>query len=269
MKKTNGIWVPSEDHFPISPQFEFYQRSKVIEKTLRRKTFIDVGGHVGVWTMYMAKYFNRVVSFEPLRLNRECLKKNIEGLHNVELIPFALGNDEESKRMSILNEGNVGTASIDKAGKYSVKTKRLDSFGYRDVDLIKIDTEGYELNVLKGARETIIKNKPVIILEVNECASRFGSSLKKIEDFFLEIGYTLTEQVSFIDYIFTPVNNKKTMVSLNKRIPSNTKKIILCKFCRTAQFDFIRLSLENLYPEATIEIFSKAAYLEEKYNNYL
>ena len=55
---------------------------------------------------------------------------------------------------------------------YEVKT--LDSYNFTDVDIIKIDVEGFEVPLLEGARETILSNRPWIQIEANETGNRYG-----------------------------------------------------------------------------------------------
>ena len=58
----------------------------------RRRTAIDVGAHVGLWSWQMIMAFNRVIAFEPMPIHRACYEKNMAGIKNVQLWPYALGN---------------------------------------------------------------------------------------------------------------------------------------------------------------------------------
>jgi len=77
-----------------------------------------------------------------------------------------LGREQSYINMNIV-EGNTGHSHIDtnSFGKGSIPLKTLDSFNFNNVDLIKIDVEGFEEEILAGAMETIIRNKPVIVVE--------------------------------------------------------------------------------------------------------
>ncbi len=77
--------------------------------------------------------------------------------------------------------------------KIQVDVKTLDSYNFEDVDVIKIDTEGYEFPVVLGAEQTIIKHKPIVQLEmVDGQPERFGYSCQAIYDWFLSRNFVIT-----------------------------------------------------------------------------
>jgi FkbM family methyltransferase len=77
--------------------------------------------------------------------------------------------------------------------KVIVEVKTLDSLNYQDVDIIKVDTEGYEFPVVLGAEQTILKWKPVVQLEmVEKQPERFGFTCQEIYDWFLERDFVIT-----------------------------------------------------------------------------
>ena len=90
------------------------------------------------------------------------------------------------------------------------KIKSLDSLKIKDIGLIMIDTEGYELNVLKGAVSTIKKYKPVLVLEfhttkkntVNNLTQKFGYSLSELQNYVENLGYQSIGYLNKVDQIF-------------------------------------------------------------------
>ena len=64
----------------------------------------------------------------------------------------------------------------------------IDSFGYKDVDLIKIDVEGYEMEVLKGAEETL-KTNQYLMIELNNNTKKYGSNNQDVERYLRNKGY--------------------------------------------------------------------------------
>ncbi|MAT07615.1 MAG: hypothetical protein CL707_00685 [Chloroflexi bacterium] len=143
-------------------------------------TFIDVGASEGLWTINMAKYFEHVIAIEPYPLAYEILKKNTKSLSNVKIIHHALAQKAFKKYKMITGPSfNIGMTKrlndfalldrqmLEKLGSkiFYCKAETLDSLEIKNVDLIKIDAEGEEKNVLKGAKETIEKFSPQIIID--------------------------------------------------------------------------------------------------------
>ena len=74
--------------------------------------------------------------------------------------------------------------------------KTLDSFGFRDVDFIKCDAEGYEENIMRGAEQTIRQWRPVIIVEQKRTmATRFGLQPMGAVDFLNSLGYVVAQDI--------------------------------------------------------------------------
>jgi len=141
----------------------------VIERILRRGLVLQAGGNCGLYPVLLSKYFNRVVTFEPDKSNYEILVKNVErhALNNVAKFNSALG---ETVRLAGLTKGpkdNVGMHRIDDGpGAQMVPMIAVDDiFANESVDFIWFDIELYELNALKGAVETIERNKPLVMIE--------------------------------------------------------------------------------------------------------
>ena len=146
----------------------------VYQQPVRKRSFtylknnnfaIDVGANVGLWTKDMSEEFTSVWAIEPVEDFRQCLQKNIFN-NNVDIKPFALGAENTVIDM-IITEENTGHShvDIDSLGKGTIPMHRLDDLNIPPLDYIKIDCEGYELNVLKGAEQTIKKHKPIIVIE--------------------------------------------------------------------------------------------------------
>ena len=80
-----------------------------------------------------------------------------------------------------------------KDGKFKIKT--LDSFNLQYVDFIKIDAEGYEPLVAKGAMNTIERCKPIILYERKEHPKRYGYQRDSIRDVLMDIGYRMDRKL--------------------------------------------------------------------------
>lgn len=143
---------------------------------------VDIGAHVGFWSMHLSSRFQSVQAFEPVAEHRACFEINAGG-PGVTLHACALGKAPGMVAMAI-PPGSSGGTHV--AGSGDVPMNRLDAFDLRDVDFIKIDCEGYELDVLLGAAATIERCKPCVIVEQKP---------HKIRDF----GYTRPEAVEFLE----------------------------------------------------------------------
>lgn len=129
-------------------------------------TVVDVGAQGGDYTLLAGKYYgSQVYAFEPMKSNFETLSNNIErnGQKGISLFNIALGAHSSKTRLNF--DGDMITSSETGNGEL-VSMERLDSFNLKP-SILKIDVEGFELDVLEGARETIKKYKPRIILEVH------------------------------------------------------------------------------------------------------
>jgi FkbM family methyltransferase len=171
-----GWWFPDEDtHFSymleknilkgIGPVYQEAVRIKSIELVKNKIVALDIGANIGLWTKDLTKFFNKVIAVEPIVEFQDCLKKNVE-LEKLEILPIALGMNDTKIDM-ILTNGNTGHShvNLETFGKGKIEMKRLDSMNFERIDYIKIDCEGYELNILKGAEKTIKRHKPIIVVE--------------------------------------------------------------------------------------------------------
>lgn len=227
MKLVDGWYFPDgESHLPqwmANPKVRMmlngraaYQGQKQVAAMDLCKNFrtaIDVGGHIGLWSFNLAHRFQKVAAFEPVKAHRDCFYANLPdaygdamddrgmALYDVRLHACALGDREGS--VSIRTEPtSSGDSRVDGPGE--IPMHRLDSFGFNDVDLIKIDVEGTEMHVIRGAEETIVRNMPVIIVEQKPGhAQRYGLGEKDAVPYLESLGYRLVKEMSG-DFILVP-----------------------------------------------------------------
>lgn len=169
----------------------------------RMRTAIDVGGHVGLWSYYLAARFEKVYAFEPIVEHRLCFHSNVEA-ENVMLLPFALG-DAEGEVGFHTEPSSSGDTYVN--GKGDIPVKRLDqlapSLGIRDVDLIKLDCEGYEYFALHGGEELVKQWKPVIVVEQKPGkAQKFGLGETQAVSYLKGLGMRLVDEIAG-DYFLT------------------------------------------------------------------
>ena len=157
---------------------------------------IDAGANIGLQSVRLAQKFNQVHSFEPTTVNYDCLVNNAKNFSNVQVYKTGLGEREESAIIKLPVESkNCGAFSIIDFNntdypvlEEEIKISPLDKFQLSP-DFIKIDTQGFELFILKGAENTL-KNKPVLLLE---CEKKQEKQL--ISNYLMPLGYTVIETV--------------------------------------------------------------------------
>lgn len=147
--------------------FEEWLLTPLRDRVKSFECVVDVGSNVGNHAYFFKNICNaeRVLCFEPLPDNFALLEKNCP---NCELHREGLSSEERTGHIQMTDplDQNSGTAKISASGT-EVLLKTLDSYKLPNVSFIKIDVEGHELEVLKGAVETINTNKPDILVETH------------------------------------------------------------------------------------------------------
>ncbi len=133
---------------------------------------VDAGANKGVYLYHLSRHFQRVVAFEPLPEMSAFLKAAAP--LNTTVHALALSNAAGVAEI-MLPRGYNELASLEPSSgaagtieRHRTPLRTLDSFGLSAVGLIKIDVEGHEFAVLEGARETIARYHPTILVEVEE-----------------------------------------------------------------------------------------------------
>lgn len=178
MIQHQGVWLPDGEVHLVdwmdkagelvngrgSYQITKYRAAMNFVKRFR--TALDIGAHCGLWSMQLWMRFDFVHAFEPVAANRECFYANVpetsSGINGVTLHECALGDHDDW--VDILTDP-TSSASSRIIGPGDIPMRTLDSFPIKDIDFIKIDTEGYELFVVRGAEQTIKRWKPTMIVE--------------------------------------------------------------------------------------------------------
>lgn len=185
-----GIYLPAgERHFsglnyPLA-DYQVALRNAAYEFVTDWTRCLDLGAHVGLFTRDFATRFDEVVSFEPNPNNRACLRLNAPA--NAVVQPFGVGRDAGTFRLFHMRQNSGGSVIVDdpnvevpdlsgfEGEHFEVEVRTVDSFCYDRVGLIKLDVQGAEVNALIGAKETILRNRPVIIIEEKPIGGPAGS----------------------------------------------------------------------------------------------
>ena len=195
------------------------------------RKILDIGMNIGMNTWEYATFAQEVHGFEPVpgtyqvALDNIALNKNHQDpslgwwknpdkswaslavAGTINTYNVALGPTAGSVEMHIKkNDGHnrVANDNYTKLNGKPVKVNTgyqrvqvpqltLDSYNFTDVDIIKIDVEGYELQVLEGALNTIAQNRPIVQIECVEIQPRaFGKTINDLMDYFTSKNYVIT-----------------------------------------------------------------------------
>lgn len=186
------------------------------------RTCIEFGAHIGTSALQYSPHFKRVISFEPLPDLFECLQYNTKDLNNVEIHNLAIGEKAGTAELYI-NPRNPGSNVIGSEETQSVidsrwgnklrldfqkkkepiivETRSIDSYNFDEVDFIKIDTEGYNIEPLQGMKDTLQRCSPLIMLEQLRTKKGTAKKISKTacDEFLSELGYKLIKTITIDD----------------------------------------------------------------------
>lgn len=182
--------------------------------------FVDVGANIGFYSLIASHFVGQsghVISFEPSKITFSNLNKNIKlnqkFSNNINLFNVGLGNLENEKlilrrdtgygdaekyiapKNNMLDHKLPNVAALDESEEITVTTLDglLKGTERQNVDFMKLDTEGFELFALQGAKETITNSKNIILML--ECTplgtARAGYTQRDVSDFIKSCGLLL------------------------------------------------------------------------------
>jgi len=196
------------DFEPETTEFLLNQKGKV---------FIDVGAHIGRYSIILSKNFEKVIAIEAEPYNYSQLVKNIK-LNNLwnKVIPLnvALTNNDGIVKLNLSEEGS-GRHSIvvnHRRGSIEVLGLKLDTvidllrIDPKDIDVIKIDVEGAEYFVLQGMEKVLKEGKPILVIEIGDDSEYKEKTLELLKKY----GYIMLKKLdkiekskgSYANYVF-------------------------------------------------------------------
>ncbi len=167
---------------------------------------IDVGANNGHFTIEFADLVGeggRVYAFEPQRIIYQQLCGNVfmNGLDNVYAYNVALGDQEGKTNIEVpdyyyngpVNFGDVRLVNPGEVYAYEqVDLRTLDSYDFRNVSIIKIDVQGYEPWVIRGAKNTIKRHNPYLFVEIEgESLEKFSYDERSLISEIESLGYAV------------------------------------------------------------------------------
>jgi FkbM family methyltransferase len=202
---------------------QFYElEMAVIPKILNNpNVIIDVGANYGPYSFFLSKIYPdaKIFAFEPATRSYNIFKKIIKrfGLDNVIPVKKGLGLKEEDKEivmpaqytiLAYVSAENTKKNKEDQIEKIKITT--IDSFVKRNkikkIDFIKCDVEGFELSVFNGAKNSLKKFKPTVLVEIEERhTKKYDINPQEVISFFKKIGYSCysvkNEEIKLADKI--------------------------------------------------------------------
>ena len=199
MKQVKGWWLPDTDpdfdRWILDGEYQKKQRDAILEFVNKDGNAIDIGAHVGFWLRDMCKQFKHVYAFEPIAEVRQCLAKNV-GAENYSTYSFGLGAKNDVIKVNY-NPAETGNTHASKDGNQSITIRKLDDMNLPKIDYIKVDTEGFEIEVLKGGEKMIEKYKPFIHVEVKgKVLVKQGLSSDDVDEYLKSLNYKEVFRIS-------------------------------------------------------------------------
>ncbi len=142
-----------------------YYNELTYELDSSNEVYIDCGAFNGdtilKYNLFTDGKYKKIYAFEPGEDNRGILEKNVQGLHDIEVIPKGVWSEEKKKRF----DSNGSSSCISEVGNSEVELIAIDDIVGKDkVTFIKMDIEGSELEALRGAQSTIQRDMPKLAI---------------------------------------------------------------------------------------------------------
>ena len=216
-KSKKSMWVPKNKNSLKSAVVKAHLKGNSWEKRIallldkyavENTNAIDIGGFIGThtYTLSDAVKNGKVYTFEPQPWAYGCIKKTLEKnkIKNVKV--FNNGVSDKKGTIEFCSDFTGGSSmckerkkNFDWKERYNIKIINLDSLNLKNISIMKIDVEGHETEVLRGAKKTILKNRPVIIIEIWNTKTKF----KQFNEIMKQYNYKI-EPITKTDYLCIP-----------------------------------------------------------------
>lgn len=160
---------------------------------------LDVGANIGLYSYQLLQHSKECVAFEPLPPMAELLRSAYRSYGpKYRLEQLALSNQAGTVTLRMpknnfgyttMEPANVleGKVDVSKLVTFSVETRALDSYDFDDIAFIKVDVEGHEETVLRGAEATLKRLHPSVLVEVENCHN--PGAVVAVHEFMTQLGY--------------------------------------------------------------------------------
>ena len=187
MQLPTGEWMtlPIADHFAseafiTKADVDWGSEQLLFSLLSGEGAFLDVGAHIGYYSLYMLPCVRAVYAFEPDPRVRALLEKNVSAKANIEVISSAVGATEGVAHFTLERHSEVSHLSAvgdNAANQIEVQVTTIDAFVAArnlSVEAIKIDVEGHDTEVIRGALHVLMQQQPLVLTEARPDAELFA-----------------------------------------------------------------------------------------------
>jgi FkbM family methyltransferase len=184
------------------PEANTFNQIERLLKSVSNPVIIDCGANVGLYSINLAKYFPKasIHAFEPLAFNYEILNRNIRlnGFKSIRSNKNGVGDKKGTFEIKFGNKKSGASIYVDEyntAGTEEIEIVTIDDYCFdqkiSSINLMKIDVEGGELKVLKGAFETLKKSPDctVVVEVIEKHLQAAGDSAEELFSFMHNLGF--------------------------------------------------------------------------------
>ncbi len=167
---------------------------------------LDIGANIGNHTVYFGRICaaSSIHAFEPVKDTFSILARNVKcnGLDETACLhQTALGSSNGKAAIKYFNETEIGSAQLQASDDGDMEIRRLDDYAFERIDFIKIDVEKFEVELLKGAKETLTRLSPAIFIEI------FEENFNEADRLLNEYGYYIDREFSLCNYLYRKRNS--------------------------------------------------------------
>jgi len=201
MQRREGWHVPDADQVALEIILAEVNDlwTDILPLTSGRRTVVQAGGNIGIWPVALSGHFDKVLTVEPDEENHAALLLNLDeklkGADRAKVSAYrgAFGASAGTGAMDRFDRHNIGAHRVKNGAEFSIM--RIDSFDIDDCDLLCLDVEGYEHFAVQGAKETIFRSWPTIVLELKGLGERYGATDVDTITMLADWGYMIAGHV--------------------------------------------------------------------------
>lgn len=207
MKQAGSFMIPEADSyfapFLEAGGFQLDHLEEALKFVDEFNVAVDGGAHVGSWSRRLSESFNSVIAFEPADDTFACLQLNVESYSKISIQQAALGASAGRGRIvdDISRFGNTGSRFMSNDDEGPIKIVALDSLGLDELNFLKLDVEGFEYYALLGAKETILKHRPVVFIEEKGFGRRYDLQPLAASNLLVSWGFSRVAKIGN-DHVF-------------------------------------------------------------------